>query len=328
MEEYTKRLIGKEDIIFDTSGNSVQDIYTNSAGDEYKVTRLNSGAIPVTSKVRSAFGKVYVDDVLLALDDKIETNIPDSIMGTDTIIHIAPSDTTDLIQGKIDSIEHNLGGHRLSIYFPVGIVQTLLRPLVFENFFNGHLFVACESANDKTTIIDQLELECLMKVVNCTAFVHISRFDFVSDYTPYIIKAYRSPTVYVSNCNFSGSGVGVYFEASDGRIVECAFDSRLEDIRIESAMVDNIDAKNKDTYYPLAGGKLNGNIQLDNTGGVRSVYGKNTSSAITFRAASGNDGAYLNVYGKDNIDRPGGFTLAAVMPDGTVCALAGQDKVL
>lgn len=63
----TKRLIGRQDIAFDTAGSNESFQFAGTSGRQVSVTKLNASHIPVTKTIRETISGVTIEDALIAL---------------------------------------------------------------------------------------------------------------------------------------------------------------------------------------------------------------------------------------------------------------------
>ena len=312
MEKLVKRPIGKEDIAFDTAGISAKDKYILADGRELEITRINSGDIPVSQKVRNRFnGAANVEEVFEILKEKQDAFSAIDVMTQDKTLEILPENSVADVVNLINSQKKNLGGFTLTFIFPSGVSQKLASSIIFEDFCNGTILIMGENPADFSPIYDLADISALFLFKNCTASVEIRNIHFIHQYSVYAIEFNSSLYLKVSDCSFTGSGesTALCFDGSNGKFENCTF---YQDNDVKLIGVVN-------RYLPLAGGTMTGDIVTKPENKVFQLYNNDASGSSAFFGGNNEKvGGVLRLVGiDDNSNRSctGGWRLSAA--DGT-----------
>lgn len=225
-----KRLAGKQDINWDTSGTGEKANFTGSDGLEKELDKVNASHVPLLSATRPLLnGATEVDGALSYLGGELHRmNENFSVLAEDTLVIFDTEATISEIQTEIDSQIKNLGGHTLTFQFPASLSQSLTQTLVFQGFSNGHLIIS--GGNDpaeKVELLDRVDLVKLVVVTDCTAHVTVENLIFNHQYSRYGLMARRCIAVDVRNCDFIGnasnSSVAVLYSYADGNVTGCTY---------------------------------------------------------------------------------------------------------
>lgn len=199
-----KRLILKEDINFDVTGNGEKETFFTESGTPITGQKINASHIPLTAKGREKTNSVSVDEALQNVADKIDNFTAADVLAEDTEIIFSTSDNAETIQNKINMQKKNLNGHTLTFLFPASLSQKLYSSFEWTGFYNGTVIIAGGSADNKISLFDQQDITALFRIIRCQCEVIICYFYFVHQHSEYGISAESSSAVIVENCNFSG----------------------------------------------------------------------------------------------------------------------------
>ena len=201
----TKRLLGKQDINWDVTGEGATANFTNSSGVEMPLNKVNASHVPLTVAARAALsGAENVEEGLSKLKNTLDNFTDVQLMTQDTVIEIEASASPSDIQVLINQQIKNLGGHVLSFVFPAAINQQLVNTLVFTGFTNGTLLLN----GNEITVADNADIDCLFKFIDCLSKVEIRNFTFQHLNSQYAIRAERCTGIYFYDCEFSGQPSG------------------------------------------------------------------------------------------------------------------------
>ena len=203
MSEYDieTRLLGKEDIAFDTDGENTQTSYTDLSGETHPVTKLNASHIPLTAGARPAGQAPDVDGAIKNLSKRIDdiANQQSSAMTEDTTVDL---DGIDDKQSVIDLQVKNLGGHTLTFMLTNAVVATA--PISFSGFYNGTLIVYLDGGTVEDNGV--LNAEGVLRFVNCKCAVKVANNDDPESETLGVIQfssnRYGVALVHTPDCEF------------------------------------------------------------------------------------------------------------------------------
>lgn len=234
-----KRLLGVEDIDFDTSGTGSTNNFTTSTGIVRTLRRLNASHIPLLAATRALFtSATSVDAGMVELNTKINAFSLAVTLTVDTTITIPVDALADEIQILIDAQPKNLGGFTLTFLFPEAINQALINTLSWRNFSNGTLVIEGNSI----TVADAADVGSLFCFPDCSCKVVIQNFTFQHTHSLYAIKAERCKAIYPTTCNFigvSGTTYAMYYILSDGiTAADCTFADEME-LKLEGDVEEN-----------------------------------------------------------------------------------------
>ena len=199
-----KRLILKEDINFDVTGNGEKETFFADSGTPITGQKINASHIPLTAKGREKTNSVSVDEALQNVAEKIDNFTAADVLSEDTEVVFSTNDNAEAIQNKINQQKKNLNGHTLTFLFPASLSQKLYSSLQWTGFYNGTVIIAGGSADNKISMFDQQNITALFRIIRCQCEVIIRYFYFVHQYSEYGISAESSSAVIIENCNFSG----------------------------------------------------------------------------------------------------------------------------
>jgi len=219
----TKRLLGKEDISFDTDGTGAKTTHLDSAGTSFDVNKLNAGHIPITAAAREKItGVTDIDSALGKLADDMGALNASSLMAADTTVTFLAEDSVSGIQTKINLPKKNLGGHTLTFVFPEGLTYSLSQKLSFSGFYNGLLVLDGASC----VFSDSVDLGGLFEFTKCTCAIEMSDFEITHTLSDYGVLAGTSCIV-MTSCVFTGDNsagsYAVYVNLGGVRFVTCTF---------------------------------------------------------------------------------------------------------
>jgi len=236
MSEYEleTRLLGKEDINFDTEGTNAQTEFVDLNGDSHTITKLNASHIPLTQAARAVVdGAENVNSAIQVLHDDIQ-NVAEQNgvgMGADKTIVLETASTR---QTLISAQFRNLGGHTLTFKFPEeGDVNVATAPLEFQGFYNGVLIIdlnGCDIHDNGT-----FSPEGVLRIKNCHSIVRIigdgrstsgyGKVIFTDNH--YGIAIIHSPSCAIEHIAFeSSSGANdyaLYTESANAFFTSCTF---------------------------------------------------------------------------------------------------------
>lgn len=249
----SKRLIGKQDVNWDITGNDEKANFVTSDGVTKDLDKINAAHIPLRAATRANLGeKSNVDDALSFLNTKITSIGSVSAMASDLEIIFEANATILEIQGLIDQQIKNLGGYTLTFQFPEYINQSLTTSLKFKGFQNGTLIISC---GENVTILDALNIETLLRFSDCTCEVKIQGMTFQHTYSKYAIYAERSASINVNECSFTGNADSTTYALalvqSNGSIDNCTFDDDLE-IDVKNDIIKNVNKEIEDLSNNIA----------------------------------------------------------------------------
>lgn len=220
-----KRLIGRQDVNWDTNGVGGSESFVNDKGESFIVSKVNSSHIPTTTQVRAVLGTNDVDSSLLQLDTKIKDVTQGAYLTEDvTLTYNLVSGSVPSFNAEIESVLKNLGGHTLTIYFGDGVTLDLTTPFVLDGFYNGHIKIV---GGQNTTLNDLNILDGLFVIRNCLADIEFTDFTFSHHYSPYGFAVYDSVSVGCTNCFFQGASVDnaathcALYDSSNGYFENC-----------------------------------------------------------------------------------------------------------
>lgn len=232
METIQKRLIGKEDISWDLSGNNEQNNYV-FGNDSVAVSKINASHIPLTTEAREFLSAGNVDNALKNVHKKLNEFSASDGLTEDVVVEFEAKDTVEDIQQKINLQKKNLNGHTLTFVFPRFLEQILSETIVFKGFFNGAVIVTGGDENNLIPIYDQFDITSLFKIYRCQCEFIVEYFYFTHSHSKYAVLAESSTSVIFRNCVFSGTqkedSLAVKLFASSGELVDCDFINESSD---------------------------------------------------------------------------------------------------
>lgn len=238
-----KRLVGRQDISWDTNGVGGSDTYVNDRGESFIVTRVNSTHIPTSTKVREVIGTNDIDSSLLQLDSKIKDVTQGAYLTEDvTLTYNSVSSTISSFNAEIEGVLKNLGGHTLTLYFGDGFTLKMATPIEISGFYNGNIEIV---GGQSTTLSDLNVLDGLFVIRNCLAEVEFTDFTFTHTYSPYGLAVYDSLSVGCTNCFFQGASAGelltycALYDSSNGYFANCVL-TQDEEVLCRSVIENHI----------------------------------------------------------------------------------------
>lgn len=220
----SKRLIGAEDMSFDTANNDGTNQFQVN-GRTYNVSKLNARHIPLGRETKEQFGENAntVGEALSYLKNNGGGG-GGSAMTEDVDISFATGSSAVQKNAVIELQPKDLGGHTLSFHFYGERIQHSAI-VVFKGFHNGRLVI--DSNNNAATITDDSNYEALVKIEDCDCEVQVNNINFEANYCPVCLLAVRSKAVYVNECVFTGNNIpdasACKFELSGSIISSCTF---------------------------------------------------------------------------------------------------------
>lgn len=197
------RLIGREDIYWDSEGKGEQGSFVDRNGTDRPITMLNASHIPLPISAREACeGAENVAEGMIKLSQMSGTGGGSGSMSEDETVTISSSLTHAQKQTLINSKAKNLGGHVLTFEFPEAIDLFFNDSLIFSGFYNGSLVIDLNGI----TISDNINLTKLFYICDCTCKVEVKDGTMQHTVSQYGILAERCPYVYLNNMIFIGSG--------------------------------------------------------------------------------------------------------------------------
>lgn len=225
-----KRLLGKEDINFDSTGENATANFTNADGVEKTLHKFNAAHIPLTTGLRAKLNNAA--NVEAGLEDLKNTldNFSDvQVMTQNTVIEFGAAESLTDIQVRINQQIKDFGGHVLNFTFPAAINQQLVNALSFKGFKNGTLVIS----GNFVTIADNADIGELFSFIDCTCKVEIINVTLQHTQSAYAIKAERCTEIYCDTVTFSGMGTSFAIQTiCSGRLFNnCTFtnDSESDD---------------------------------------------------------------------------------------------------
>jgi hypothetical protein len=315
-----KRLIGKEDINFDTNGTGETANFTTPDGVEKTLTKLNASHFPLTAETKNKLNASNVDEALKTLYDKQPSGpmTPDGLF-EDTVVEIVSGDNAETIQGKIDAQKKNLNGYTLTFRFPASLTQNLYESLVWQDFYNGTIVVTGRTGDSRIMVSDQQDITALFKFYRCLCEVQIDYFSLEHRKSLYGILAESTTSMIVKECHFVGiDGSDSYAAAIIGSNV---FFADCEFVNDEYYYP----SEKKIDYLPLSGGTMTGDILSSNKRSLQIICGPNTDYSPSIKIFGSDlaetDPDYLNrgsiiFTAKDNTGLKTNQLL--ISPDGTL----------
>lgn len=238
-----KRLVGRQDISWDTNGVGGSDAYVNDRGESFIVTKVNSTHIPTSTRVREVIGTNDIDSSLLQLDSKIKDITQGAYLTEDvTLTYNSVSSTISSFNAEIEGVLKNLGGHTLTLYFGDGFTLQMASPIEISGFYNGNIEIV---GGQSTTLSDLNVLDGLFIIRNCLAEVEFTDFTFTHTYSTYGLAVYDSLSVGCTNCFFQGASAGelltycALYDSSNGYFSNCVL-TQDEEVLCRSVIENHI----------------------------------------------------------------------------------------
>ena len=198
------RLIGREDIYWDSEGKGEQGSFVDRTGADRPITMVNASHIPLPIAAREACeGAENIADGMIKLSQMFgDEGSGSRSMPEDKTVTISASLTHAQKQALINSQTKNLGGNVLTFEFPEAIDLFFYDSLIFSGFYNGFLIIDLNGI----TISDNINLTKLFYICDCTCKVEVKDGIMQHTVSQYAILAERCPHVYLDNMIFIGSG--------------------------------------------------------------------------------------------------------------------------
>ena len=218
------RLIGKEDIYWDSDGKGEQGSFVDRTGTDRPITMLNASHIPLPTAVREACdGAENIAEGMLKLSQMAGVGGGPGGMTEDKSVTIEASFNHEQKQTLIDSQTRNLGGHTLTFAFPEAIDLFFNDSLTFSGFYNGSLVIDLNGI----TISDNINLTKLFSFCDCLCKAEIRNGTLKHTLSQYAVLAERCPNVYLTDLIFIGSGLSANYAFcgvdSDGYATGCTY---------------------------------------------------------------------------------------------------------
>jgi len=257
----SKRLIGAEDMSFDTANNNGSTQF-QANGRTYNVSKLSSRHIPLGREAKEQFGENAntVGEALSYLINNGGGGGGSSAMTEDKTINFSSGSSASQKNTVIEQQSKDLGGHTLTFHF-YGERIEYTATIVFKGFRNGKLVI--DSNSNAATVTDSSDFGALVKIEDCDCEVQVNNIDFTATYCPVCILAVRSKAVYVNGCNFTGNNIAdaaaCKFELSGGIVSSCTYTSFTDGhhiLTVDSAYAQLVLDTNGDNYPELDDGKI------------------------------------------------------------------------
>lgn len=197
-----KRLIGAEDINFDTTGNGDRADFEDALGNIKTLHKINASHIPLTANTRSQIGVENADAALRKLSDKVNSmsSQSDGLTANRGVFIDNAASAAD-INLLINKELKNLNGYTLTFSFPADVSQLLLTNILWSDFRDGTLIIDGNGVN----VYDQAPIEQLFKFKDCNCKIEIKNFIFNVQYSRIGIYLDNCSNVKVADCNFHGN---------------------------------------------------------------------------------------------------------------------------
>ena len=240
--EFKKRLIGAEDINFDTTGTGERADFKDFFGNTKTLHKINASHLPLSATARKLIGSKNVDEALQILFNKepSQKDEPDNEekLQADKTVTFSNTDNEAAINTKIKKELKNLNNYTLTFEFAENISMALLKSICWENFKNGTLIVNGKDAS----ISDPIVFKALFEFKNCDCNIEIKNFVFNVKNSISAILLENCPRVKISNCSFDGSNnagasavSGVIY---DGYFNNCIFNNIITAVKSEQSLYD------------------------------------------------------------------------------------------
>ena len=269
MEQIKKRLLGVEDVNWDTTGGGETENFTGSDGEKV-LHKVNESHIPVSRRLRDELsGASTLTQAFLQILEKLKTGYPSSGnvsggMAEDKTVSFSSSMSAAEIQNVIDDQEKNLGNHTITFQFPENYYQNINQTISFSDFYNGKIVVDGNGG----TIRDTGDIGSIFLFDFCLCYIDFNNFTVEINYCPYGIETKASLGVFINNCHFEGNEnvYGVYAVMSDAVYGEdCTLTGGCKKI---SGYFYNFLDKN---FLSLSGGDVKGDLKVNAKNVLRSV---------------------------------------------------------
>ena len=221
------RLIGVEDINWDSLGQNENTSFTDGGGTERPLRKINASHVPLPAFARSVCGGAdNVADGMIHLSEMASSgNQNNESMTEDTSISIAASANMDEKMALLNLQKKNLGGHTLSLIFQEAIDQVFNESFLVRGFYNGTILINLNG----NTISDTANIGALFLLQDCHCKIELKNGTLKHSLSYYAVQAERCPSIYLSNLNFIGTGgngsCAFYGINSDGFASECLFNT-------------------------------------------------------------------------------------------------------
>lgn len=336
----TKRLIGKEDISFDTGGTYASEDFITPSGEHKNLSKINASHIPLVLDTREKFNNANnVDDALKEVGKRIDGFKALDTLVEDIEISFDNDATVNYMQSVINEQKKNLNGHTITFLFPVSLTQNMYSTLEWEDFFNGTIIIHGGTADNRIDLISRLNvMKSIFSIKRCQCEFKIRFFNFQHQNITYAIEAESTTSVIIENCIFYGMAdeysAAVHNINSNIDFTDCDFS---DDEKTDPHLIKEHNAAedaHKGVLLPLSGGEMTGPIYANKSGGIRAKH----AEELMFIAGTDWQGnARIVIRGQDSSYNPGGVEISAskggeqsqfvLTPSGS-CKFNGKDVEL
>lgn len=273
----TKRLIGKEDISFDTGGTYASEDFITPSGEHKNLSKINASHIPLVLDTREKFNNANnVDDALKEVGKRIDGFKALDTLAEDIEISFDNDATVNYMQSVINEQKKNLNGHTITFLFPVSLTQNMYSTLEWEDFFNGTIIIHGGTADNRIDLISRLNvMKSIFSIKRCQCEFKIRFFNFQHQNITYAIEAESTTSVIIENCIFYGMtdeySAAVHNINSNIDFTNCDFSSDEKtdpDLIAAHNTSDIAHAAILKNYLPFTGGTMTGSITFTGYNGV------------------------------------------------------------
>ena len=218
------RLIGAEDIWWDSEGKGEKGSFVDRDWVDHPITQINASHIPLPESTRAVCGDAEnVADGLEKLSGVLGNDVSErAVLTEDKEIELESSLNHPQKQALINEQVRNLGGHTLTVKFPLAIDTQITDSFNFSGFYNGTLIIDLQGI----MIFDGANITKLFYIKDCLSQVLIRNGTLRHSSSKYAIYADRSPHVYLRDLSFIGSGLDCYAfggAVSNGSASSCTY---------------------------------------------------------------------------------------------------------
>lgn len=353
------RLLGREDIQFDTENTDAKETFTSPWGTEHTLTRLNASHIPLGEEATIELREQSVSSALVSLKDDIQ-KISDQIaeqegLNSDTTYTLngVTNDDIHALDKYLDSLHSRLNGHTLSI--SVSTSGRLGCRLRVHDFNDGKIIIDLNSqtlsgySNDDGGLITFQDCNCIVEIKNgtidfsrgtglCLSLVSaalISNVTFNADGADGNAAVFSDATnISFKSCVFNGTkplkcnseeyfedvnGDGVYLRSGNG------YGFLLEEMDTEVKDISDKIAKTKESYDTFVNSSADSVEDFGAENGVS--WRKWKSGILEMHGVSRVSKAVSNVF-VHHIVFPSGCEFAATDYAVTITAMRSADGEL
>lgn len=235
----TKRLIGRQDINWDTMGDGETFTFQTPEGTYYSLDKINATHIPIAGSVRTALNRMDVNSAFEEMLSRIKSVQQQGFLESDTEIVYGSTMKVAELNSAIEEVYKNLGGHTLTITFPEGVTRSLALPILLEGFYNGTIRIV---GNDNV-LKDEVLMDGLIVVRDCHASVEIDSVAFNHSVNPHALGVFNSSSVDCIECTFTSTGEtsksAALYESSNGYFENCILSGCTDPI-VHSVLADSL----------------------------------------------------------------------------------------